>query len=108
MMAALAGPLVLGSLWQGVTAQGAIAGFITGAVVFLITHSGAIDPQWFTQAGALRAAADWLAYQAPSPYSCAAMGEIASVFVTVLVSLSTESVAGSQLETTRGAEAENT
>jgi Na+/proline symporter len=98
MMAALAGPLVLGTLWKGVTASGAIAGFITGAVIFLVTHSGAIDPNWFGTTGALRGAADWLAYQAPSPYSCAAMGEIASVCVTVLVSLRTQPVAREHLE----------
>ncbi len=98
MMAALAGPLLLGTLWRGVTAQGAIAGFITGAVVFLITHSGRIDPTWFGDTGALRAAADWLEYQAPSPYSCAAMGEIASVIVTAAVSLRTRPVSQEHLD----------
>ena len=98
MMAALAGPLLLGTIWKGVTAQGAIAGFVTGAVVFMITHSGMIDPEWFGNSGALRTAADWLAYQAPSPFSCAAIGEIASVLVTVLVSLRTEPVPRDHLE----------
>ncbi len=102
MMAALAGPLVLGTLWKGVTASGAIAGFITGAVVFLVTHSGVINPAWFGDAGALRVAADWLAYQAPSPYSCAAMGEIASVLVTVVVSLRTQPVAQEHLDSMFG------
>jgi len=98
MMAALAGPLVLGTLWKGVTASGAIAGFLTGAITFLILHSGAIDPAWFGTEGALRVAADWLAYQAPSPYSCAAMGEIAGVIVTVAVSLRTQPVAREHLD----------
>lgn len=103
MMAALAGPLLLGTLWKGVTAHGAIVGFISGAVVFLITHSGVIDPVWFGDSGMLRGAADWLAYQAPSPYSCAAIGEIASVFVTVIVSLRTEPVAKEHVEAMFGA-----
>ena len=97
-MAALAGPLVLGTLWRGVTANGAIAGFIAGALTFLVTHSGVINPEWFGSSGALRAAADWLAYQAPSPYSCAAIGEIVSIVVTVAVSLRTEPVPRDHLE----------
>ncbi len=98
MMAALAGPLVLGTLWRGVTANGAIAGFIAGALTFLVTHSGVINPEWFGSSGALRGAADWLAYQAPSPYSCAAIGEIVSVVVTVAVSLRTEPVPRDHVE----------
>ncbi len=47
MMAAFAGPLVLGALWRGVTRAGAYAGFVTGAVVFGLTHGALIDSAWF-------------------------------------------------------------
>ena len=48
MMAAFAGPLVVGAVWRGVTRAGALcAGLIGGVTVFSIAHSGAIDPQWF-------------------------------------------------------------
>lgn len=86
MMAAFAGPLVLGALWDGVTRAGAFAGFGTGALVFAMAHGGLVDPAWF-EPGALHAAASWLAGEAPNPWSCAAMGEIASVTATVVVSL---------------------
>jgi Na+/proline symporter len=85
MMAAFAGPLVVGALWSGVTRAGAFAGFGAGAVVFAVTHAGLVDPEWFGP-GALRTAASWLAGEAPNPWSCAAMGEIASVLATWTVS----------------------
>jgi sodium/proline symporter len=85
MMAAFAGPLVVGALWSGVTRAGAFAGFAAGAVVFGVTHGGLVDPEWFGP-GALRTAASWLAAEAPNPWSCAAMGEIASVLATCSVS----------------------
>lgn len=86
MMAALAGPLVLGTLWRGVTASGAIAGFVAGVFSFIVLHSGLLVPEWFA-AGPARALVEWLARQAPNPYSCAAIGELISVATTVVVSL---------------------
>ena len=88
MMAAFAGPLVLGSLWKGVTRAGCFAGLAGGAGVFILTHSGAVSPDWF-DAGPLRAAAAWLEGEAPNPFSCAAIGEIVSVVLTWSVSLFT-------------------
>ncbi len=85
MMAAFAGPLVVGALWSGVTRAGAFAGFAAGALVFGVTHGGLVDPEWFGP-GALQTAASWLAGEAPNPWSCAAMGEIASVLATCSVS----------------------
>ena len=38
-IAALAGPLVLGSIWNGVTSRGALAGFWTGAIMFILIHT---------------------------------------------------------------------
>lgn len=102
MMAALAGPLVLGSLWRGVTARGAFAGFISGAVAFVALHAGAVDPGWFATGGAARLAAEWLAQQAPNPYSCSVLGEIVSVALTVAVSLGTEKLPGAHLDSVFG------
>ncbi len=85
MMAAFAGPLVVGAVWRGVTRAGAFSGLIGGVTVFSILHSGVIDPQWFGP-GAIRDAAAWLQREAPNPWSCAAMGEIVSVTLTWAVS----------------------
>ena len=96
MMAAFAGPLVLGSLWKGVTRAGCFAGLAGGAGVFVVTHSGVISPDWFETA-ALRSAAVWLAGEAPNPFSCAAIGEIVSVALTWGVSLVTAKLPDSHL-----------
>jgi len=89
MMAAFAGPLILGSVWRGVTKAGAFAGLITGGVVFIVTFNAMIKPEWFDP-GALQNAAIWLRIEAPNPWSCAAMGELVSVAVTVIVSRLTQ------------------
>ena len=85
MMAAFAGPLVVGALWQGVTRHGAYAGLIGGISVFIVLHTRLIDPAWF-DAGTLHDVAAWLYAEGPNPYSCAVMGEIVSVALTVAVS----------------------
>jgi len=85
MMAAFAGPLVVGALWRGVTAAGAYAGLLTGFGTFVVLHTGMLDPAWFAP-GALRDAVTWLGGEAPNPYSCAAIGEILGVAATVGVS----------------------
>jgi sodium/proline symporter len=85
MMAAFAGPLVLGSIWRGITKAGAFAGLLGGVVVFSITHGALIDPGWFV-AGWLHDVALWLLAEAPNPWSCAAMGEIVSIALTWAVS----------------------
>jgi len=46
--AALSGPLVLGSLWRGVTRAGAIAGFWTGALAFILIHAEIVSGLWLT------------------------------------------------------------
>ncbi len=89
MMAAFAGPLVLGAVWRGVTKAGAFAGLLSGGIVFIITFNAMIDPEWFSP-GALRYAAEWLVIESPNPWSCAAMGELVSVAVTVVVSKLTQ------------------
>ena len=89
MMAALAGPLLLGTLWRGVTAAGAIAGFIVGGLSFVILHGKLFNPDWFTFSASLKYIMDWLHYQGPNPYSCATIGQIIGILVTIVISLFT-------------------
>ena len=96
MMAAFGGPLVLGSLWKGVTRAGCFAGLAGGAGAFILTHSGVVSPEWF-ETGPLRSAAAWLKGEAPNPFSCAAIGEIVSVTLTWGVSLFTKKLPDTHL-----------
>lgn len=84
-IAALAGPLVLGSVWNGISRNGALAGFWTGAIVFILIHAQIISGHWLSGTS-LEAAGRWFAFNAQSPYSAATMGGIAGTLVTVLVS----------------------
>lgn len=101
MMAAFAGPLVVGALWRGVTRQGAYAGLISGMSVFIVLHAQLINPYWF-EPGNLRAIAEWLYGEGPNPYSCAVMGEIVSITATVLVSRLTKPLPEGHLDTIFG------
>ena len=89
MMAAFAGPLVVGAVWRGVTTAGAFAGLIGGVAVFAITYGGIINPDWFAP-GTLRDVAVWLEGESNNPWSCASMGEIFSVALTWGVSKLTQ------------------
>ena len=89
MMAAFAGPLVVGALWRGVTTAGAYAGLATGFCVFLILHSQLISPAWFSP-GPVQDAALWLYREGPNPYSCTVLGELAGVLATWAVSRRTK------------------
>lgn len=86
MMAAFAGPLVLGALWRGVTRQGAYAGLLAGFGSFVIFHAQLLDPGWFGTSGIVFDVVSWIHGEGPNPFSCAAMGEITGVVVTFLVS----------------------
>ena len=86
MMAAFAGPLVLGALWKGVTRRGAYAGLISGFATFAILHGGVLNPAWVEGAGVLHTIVSWLAGEGPNPISCAAIGEGVGVVVTFVVS----------------------
>jgi Na+/proline symporter len=83
--AALAGPLVLGSLWRGVTRSGALAGFWAGATAFVLIHGEIVSGRWL-DGTVLEPAGRWFAFNAASPYSAATLGGLASVLVTVAVS----------------------
>ncbi len=98
MMAAFAGPLVVGALWRGVTAKGAYAGLIAGFVAFLILHTNALDAHWFGDSGLLHTAVAWLEKEGPNPYSCAAMGEFVSIAATVVVSKLTQTLPQEHLD----------
>ena len=102
MMAAFAGPLVVGAVWRGVTKAGAFAGLLGGVAVFSVAHGGLIDPGWF-EPGALRDAAAWLLREAPNPWSCAAMGEIVSIALTWGVSKLTQPLPSDHLTRMFGA-----
>ena len=97
MMAALAGPLILGVFWRGVTKQGAIWGFIAGAVSFTVLRNawlpgGAVDGNVIEQG------LFWMASQANNPFACTTIGEAFSILVTVGVSLSTPSLPKQHLD----------
>ena len=83
--AALMGPLVLGSLWSGITQSGALAGFWVGAISFVLIHSQIFSPSAFIGTS-LQAAAEWFALHAQSPYSSATLGGALSMLTCFLVS----------------------
>ena len=85
MMAAFAGPLVVGALWRGVTRRGAYAGLAGGFATFVLLHMELLNPSWFGS-GALYEIAVWLRGEGPNPFSCAAMGEFVSIGTTFVVS----------------------
>ena len=97
MMAAFAGPLVMGALWRGVTKAGAYAGLVSGMATFIILHSGVLDPAWF-HGSPLFGVVTWLQGEAPNPFSCAAMGEIVSVTSTWGVSKLTQPLERTHVE----------
>lgn len=101
MMAAFAGPLVLGALWRGVTRAGAYAGLSAGFFTFLILHLQLLDPSWFG-AGPLRDVVGWLHGEGPNPFSCAAMGEFVSVALTYAVSKATQPLPKDRIEAVFG------
>ena len=89
MMAAFAGPLVVGALWRGVTRNGAYAGLTSGFLTFMVLHMQWLDPAWFGT-GVIHEAVAWLYAEGPNPFSCAAIGEAVSVAVTYTVSKATQ------------------
>ena len=84
-IAAMAGPLVLGSVWNGVSRAGAISGFWTGAVSFILIHTHILSFGWL-DGTSMEAFGQWFDFNATSPYSAGTMGAIASVLVTTIVS----------------------
>jgi len=100
-IAALSGPLVLGSIWSGVTRAGAITGFWTGAVAFVLIHGEILSGGWLAGTS-LEGFGRWFDFNATSPYSAATLAGIASVLVTVSVSRFTESLPAAHLAAVLG------
>lgn len=73
MTSALAGPLMLGSLWNGVTVHGALSGMLVGFVSFVLLHAKLIPVAWLLEQG-------------PNPYACATLASLSGVAVTIIVS----------------------
>ena len=89
--ASLAGPLVLGSLWTGVTRAGALWGFWTGAALFVLIHSEVLSGHW-PSGTVLESFGRWFDFFATNPYSAATLAGLTGVLVTVLVSSVTGSL----------------
>jgi SSS family transporter len=70
---AMAGPLIIGSLWNGVTEKGALSGMLTGFICFSLLHTQSIP-------------VNWLLEQGPNPFACAALSSLSGVAVTILIS----------------------
>jgi SSS family transporter len=103
MMAAFAGPLVVGALWKGVTRHGAYAGLIGGFATFIVLHMQMLDPAW-VEAGVLHDVLAWLHAEGPNPFSCAAMGEFVGIVCTVVVSKLTQPLPDAHLRDLFGGE----
>jgi Na+/proline symporter len=88
VVAGLAAPLMVGSLWRRMTAPGAICGFLVGSAGFIVLHYGLLPAGSF-DGTALEAVGHWLSRQAPNPYACAAIAELTGIAVSVIVSLCT-------------------
>jgi len=84
-VAALMGPLVIGSIWRGVTPAGALAGFWTGAVIFILIHAEIVSGEWLIDTS-LENFGRWFAFYADNPYSAATLAGTTAVLVTVVVS----------------------
>ena len=95
--ASLAGPLVLGSIWNGVTRAGALWGFWTGATLFVVIHSEALSGRW-PSGTVLESFGRWFDFYATSPYSAATLAGLVATLVTVFVSRVTEPLPAKHLE----------
>lgn len=84
-VAALMGPLVIGSIWWGVTRIGAISGFWAGAATFVLIRGQIVSGEWLAGT-ALEGFGQWFDFYATNPYSAATFGAAASAIVTFVVS----------------------
>jgi SSS family transporter len=89
MIAATCGPIFAGIMWPGATKAGALAGFSTGALSFIVLKGGLVQAEWFA-GSALEGAGTWLVNQAPNPFACGTLGAIISTITVVVVSWFTQ------------------
>jgi Na+/proline symporter len=84
-VAALMGPLVIGSIWWGVTRAGALAGFWAGAATFVLIRGQFVSGAWLAGTG-LEDFGRWFDFYATNPYSAATFGACVSALATFAVS----------------------
>ena len=79
---------------------------LSGGITFIVTFNAMIDPAWFSE-GVLKSAAEWMVAESPNPWSCAAMGELVSLTLTVVVSKLTQPLPGTHIQRMFGSTAES-
>ena len=84
-VAALMGPLVVGSVWFGVTRAGALSGFWAGALTFVLIRGDIVSGTWLIGTS-FEEFGRWFAFYSTNPYSAATFGAAMSVIVTTVVS----------------------
>jgi SSS family transporter len=84
-VAALMGPLVIGSFWWGMTRAGALSGFWAGAITFILIRGQFVSGEWL-QGTALEGFGAWFDFYATNPYSAATFGAAVSATATLVVS----------------------
>ena len=89
LTAANAGPLFLGILWPRATKQGAFAGFVCGALSFIVLKMEMI-PRSLFEGSFLEVPATWVLAQGENPFTCSTLGAFASFSALLLVSLMTK------------------
>ena len=104
MMAALAGPMIIGVFWRGVTKQGAIWGFVIGALAFIALRNAWL-PAGAEDGNVIEYLLFELASQAGNPFACTTIGEAVSIVVTVVVSLTTTALPKEHVDIIFGTEA---
>src|SRR5690606_10990341 len=100
-VAALMGPLVIGSIGLGATRAGAISGFWAGAATFVLIRGQIIDGRWLAGT-ALEGFGEWFAFYSTNPYSAATFGAAVSAVVTIVVSRFTAPLPAEQLAQLQG------
>ncbi len=97
LSAALWGPLVLGVFWRGLTAAGGIAGFVAGALTFVVIASGFVTATG-AEGSTLYSVTAWIERQTPNAFSVGAMGGLVCIAVAVIVSKLTQPLSDDHLK----------
>ena len=97
LSAALWGPLVLGVMWRGLTAAGSIAGFVTGAITFIVIATGLVTASG-VEGSTLYSVTSWIERQIPNAFSVGAIGGLVCIAVAVTVSKLTQPLSADHLK----------